>query len=66
MTEREVLENNYDNNSIIATRPAERNLKWFTNAHVLVYFRESEIDEIFSPVVLKDIPSHLRTYMLHF
>jgi len=33
-----------------------------SNAYVLIYFRESNINEILSPVVPEDIPRHLRTY----
>ncbi|CAB5388507.1 unnamed protein product [Rhizophagus irregularis] len=32
----------------------------FTNAYILIYIRESNVDEILSPVVPEDIPFHLR------
>ncbi|CAI2180552.1 16272_t:CDS:10 [Funneliformis geosporum] len=61
----EVLEDNYGgeppNASPITTiRPTGRNLKRFTNAYMLVYIRESDIDELLSPVLLEDIPTHLQ------
>ena len=31
---------------------------------MLVYIRESDVDEIMSPVTSEDIPEHLRMYML--
>ncbi|CAG8566428.1 7948_t:CDS:10 [Funneliformis caledonium] len=63
--EREVLEDNYGGeppnaSPITAIRPTGRNLKRFTNAYMLVYIRESDIDEILSPVILEDIPTHLQ------
>ncbi len=62
MIEKEVLEDNYGgDNPITAIRPAGRNLKRFTNAYMLVYIRESDIDMVLSPVVPGDIPPHLRT-----
>ncbi|KTW29759.1 hypothetical protein T552_00966 [Pneumocystis carinii B80] len=50
------LTNNYIKN------PYSRNssLKRYTNAYMLIYFRENELDEILKPVVESDIPSHLR------
>ncbi|CAG8434848.1 2439_t:CDS:10 [Funneliformis mosseae] len=61
----EVLEDNYGGeppnaSPITAIRPTGRNLKRFTNAYMLVYIRESDIDEILSPVILEDIPTHLQ------
>jgi ubiquitin carboxyl-terminal hydrolase 7 len=66
--DREVLEDNYggefQNANPITIRTAGRNIKRFTNAYMLVYIREPDVDEILSPVVPEDIPEHLRMYML--
>jgi len=55
--EEEVLEDNYGGESLTLSKPA-------TNAYVLIYIRESNINEILSPVTLEDIPEHLRMYMV--
>ncbi|CAG8641467.1 16190_t:CDS:10, partial [Cetraspora pellucida] len=39
------------------------NLKQFTNAYILVYIRESDIDFVLSPVLDIDIPEHLQKRM---
>ncbi|GES93025.1 cysteine proteinase [Rhizophagus clarus] len=61
--DREVLEDNYGseypNVNTITIRTAGRNYKQFTNAYRLVYIRESDVDEMLSPVVPEDIPGHL-------
>ena len=66
--DKEVLEDNYggeyQNANAITIRSAGRNHKRFTNAYMLVYIRESNVDKILSPVVSDDIPEHLRMYML--
>ena len=49
--EEEVLEDNYGG-------------ELATSAYVLIYFHESSINEILSPVIPEDIPEHLRMYML--
>ncbi|RGB42735.1 ubiquitin carboxyl-terminal hydrolase 5 [Rhizophagus diaphanus] len=63
--DKEVLEDNYGgeypNANAITIRSAGRNHKRFTNAYMLVYIRESNVDEILSPVVPDDIPEHLQT-----
>ncbi|CAB5149192.1 unnamed protein product [Rhizophagus irregularis] len=62
--DKEVFEDNYGgeypNANSIIIRSAARNHKWFTNAYTLVYIRESNVDEILSPVVPEDIPEHLQ------
>ncbi|RGB42717.1 cysteine proteinase [Rhizophagus diaphanus] len=63
--DKEVLEDNYGgeypNANAITIRSAGRKHKRFTNAYMLVYIRESNVDEILSPVVPDDIPEHLQT-----
>ncbi|KAL7416026.1 hypothetical protein BDY24DRAFT_406155 [Mrakia frigida] len=68
VTDKEVLEDNYGgelpspggnqprNNNSNATRPAKR----FTNAYMLVYIRESAIDDVLKPFTEDDTPPHLR------
>ncbi|POG66834.1 ubiquitin carboxyl-terminal hydrolase 5 [Rhizophagus irregularis DAOM 181602=DAOM 197198] len=62
--DKEVFEDNYGgeypNANTITTLSAAKNRKWFTNAYMLVYIRESNVDEILSPVVPEDIPEHLQ------
>ncbi|RIA93959.1 ubiquitin carboxyl-terminal hydrolase 5 [Glomus cerebriforme] len=63
--DREVLEDNFGGespnaNPISAIRPTGRNHKRFTNAYMLVYIRESDVETILSPVVHEDIPEHLK------
>ncbi|GBB89579.1 hypothetical protein RclHR1_01630017 [Rhizophagus clarus] len=53
VTDSEVLEYNYGGK-------IDHNLPRFTNAYILVYIRASNINEILSPLVPRDIPSHLR------
>jgi hypothetical protein len=36
-----------------------RALKRFTNAYMLVYFQQSKLDEILSPIQNEEIPKHL-------
>ncbi|CAG8517017.1 2181_t:CDS:10 [Diversispora eburnea] len=63
VTDKEVLEDNYGgegpNSSPLPIRPGTRNLKRFTNAYMLVYIRESEVDEILAPVSPENVPEHL-------
>jgi len=56
VTDKEVFEDNYGGESLI--NPAGKRV---TSA---IYIRESNINEILSPVTLEDIPEHLRMYML--
>jgi ubiquitin carboxyl-terminal hydrolase 7 len=54
VTDSEVLENNYGGD--------DHRLAQFTNAYTLVYFRESNINEILTPMVSEDMPNYLRMY----
>lgn len=67
VTDREVLEENYGGevmNGMVP--PMQRNqvraMKRFTNAYMLVYIRESAIDEVLAPWKDEDTPAHLSTY----
>lgn len=64
VTDREVLEENYGGEALNgAIVPAPRNqvraMKRFTNAYMLVYIRDSEIDTILAPFTEDDTPPHL-------
>jgi ubiquitin carboxyl-terminal hydrolase 7 len=52
-----------DANSISAIDPTDKRSR-STNAYMLIYIRESSINEILSPVIPEDIPDHLRMYIL--
>ncbi|KAI8373084.1 cysteine proteinase [Radiomyces spectabilis] len=57
----EVLEENFGGEQFGMTgRPNMRVYKRFTNAYMLVYIRESMIDEILGDVTKDDIPDHLK------
>ncbi|KAI9026565.1 hypothetical protein CLU79DRAFT_742351 [Phycomyces nitens] len=62
-TLKEVLEENFGGDHVSGAitngRPSFRGFKRFTNAYMLVYVRESMIDDILANVVEKDIPNHL-------
>ncbi|KZS99041.1 cysteine proteinase [Sistotremastrum niveocremeum HHB9708] len=65
VTDREVLEENYGGEAIngippITQRNQVRTMKRFTNAYMLVYIRESEIDNVLAPFTEKDTPVHLK------
>ena len=69
VTDREVLEENYGGeplNGLVS--PMQRNqvraMKRFTNAYMLVYVRESAIDEVLAPWKDEDTPTHLSTSVL--
>ena len=66
VTDREVLEENYGGealNGLNAAPPAQRNqvraMKRFTNAYMLVYIRDTAIDEVLAPFTDEDTPPHL-------
>ncbi|KAJ1330401.1 hypothetical protein BSLG_009535 [Batrachochytrium salamandrivorans] len=67
--EKEVLEDTYggdivrpNNDDQSSGKPMyhSRVQKHFTNAYMLVYIRESDIEEILTPITESDIPDHLR------
>ncbi|KAJ3129556.1 hypothetical protein HK098_001032 [Nowakowskiella sp. JEL0407] len=58
VTLREVLEDNFGGESP-SSKPGKQ-FKRFTNAYMLVYIRETELDLILNPVSETDIPEHLR------
>ncbi|KAF8509282.1 hypothetical protein JB92DRAFT_2947613 [Gautieria morchelliformis] len=67
VTDREVLEENYGGepsspNGVLSPpqRNQVRSMKRFTNAYMLVYIRETAIDEVLAPFTDKDTPSHLK------
>ena len=65
VTDREVLEENYGGEPMNGVVPAQqqrnqaRAMKRFTNAYMLVYIRESAMDDILAPFTEKDTPPHL-------
>lgn len=68
VTDREVLEENYGGEAINGlVSPMQRNqvraMKRFTNAYMLVYIRESEIDEVLAPFKEEDTPAHLSSFV---
>ncbi|KAF6765135.1 ubiquitin carboxyl-terminal hydrolase 5 [Ephemerocybe angulata] len=65
VTDKEVLEENYGGESLNGILPAYqrnqgRTIKRFTNAYMLVYIRESAIDEVLAPFTEEDTPAHLK------
>ncbi|ESK93065.1 ubiquitin carboxyl-terminal hydrolase 5 [Moniliophthora roreri MCA 2997] len=65
VTDKEVLEENYGGevlNGLPATlqRNQVRAMKRFTNAYMLVYIRESAMDEVLAPFTEEDTPPHLK------
>ena len=69
VTDKEVLEENYGGealNSLLppGQRQQVRAMKRFTNAYMLVYIRDSAIDEVLAPFTEADTPPHLSTYSM--
>jgi ubiquitin carboxyl-terminal hydrolase 7 len=68
VTDREVLEENFGGEPLNGIhlpnvqRNQVRQMKRFTNAYMLVYVRESAIDEVLAPFKEEDTPAHLSTY----
>lgn len=61
-TDYEVLEENYGGeqlNTVSDSRGDHVKKKRLTTAYMLVYIRESAIDEVLTPLSEEDIPSHL-------
>ncbi|CAG8543069.1 24292_t:CDS:2, partial [Gigaspora rosea] len=60
VTDKEILEGSYGcEDSDVRLSSAIRNHKRFTNAYMLVYIHECDIEDILSPVQPQDIPDHL-------
>ena len=65
VTDKEVIEENYGGETLKGMPPdlqgnQDRATKRFTNAYMLVYIRESAMDEVLAPLTVDDIPAHLR------
>lgn len=65
VTDKEVLEDNYGGDMLNGLIPPHqrtqaRTLKKFTNAYMLVYVRETELDTVLAPFTEKDTPPHLK------
>ncbi|THH20676.1 hypothetical protein EW146_g701 [Bondarzewia mesenterica] len=65
VTDREVLEENYGGEPLNGIPPTlqrnqVRSMKRFTNAYMLVYIRETAIDEVLQPFTEEDTPTHLK------
>lgn len=71
VTDKEVLEENYGGEALSLNglpapqRNQVRAMKRFTNAYMLVYIRETAIDEVLAPFTEDDTPPHL-SQSLHF
>jgi ubiquitin carboxyl-terminal hydrolase 7 len=71
VTDKEVLEENYGGeilNGIPQTlqRNQVRAMKRFTNAYMLVYIRETAINEVLPTFAADDTPPHLSAFIQHF
>ena len=67
VTDKEVLEENYGGEPLLnpALKPHTDHIKPMkrcTNAYMLVYIRESAIDEVLAPLTEEDTPSHLSKF----
>ncbi|KAK4688080.1 ubiquitin carboxyl-terminal hydrolase 7, partial [Tremellales sp. Uapishka_1] len=65
VTDKEVLEDNYGGDTVNGLIPAHqrtqaRSLKKFTNAYMLVYVKETELDNVLAPFTEGDTPPHLK------
>jgi ubiquitin carboxyl-terminal hydrolase 7 len=67
VTEREVLEDNFGGESLVngaahppAKPPLKGAMKRFTNAYMLVYIRETKVNDILAPISTEQVPEHLR------
>ncbi|KAI5479269.1 hypothetical protein MNV49_003787, partial [Pseudohyphozyma bogoriensis] len=67
VTDREVLEDNFGGESLVngaphppAKPPLKGAMKRFTNAYMLVYIRETRLDDVLRPIPLPEVPEHLR------
>ncbi len=58
VTQKEAMDDNFGGEMVSKT--GAKTLKRYTNAYMLVYVRNSDIDWILEPVTEEDIPSHLR------
>ena len=70
VTDKEVLEENYGGEPLNgAYPPVQRNqvrpMKRFTNAYMLVYIRQSVMDEVLPPFKEEDTPAHLSKDVSH-
>ena len=65
VTKKEAQEDNFGGEAPPSTDPRlqrqAKPMKRFANAYMLVYIRESDLDEILAPITTEDIPQHLRT-----
>lgn len=67
VTDKEVLEDNYGGDMLNGLVPPHqrtqaRTLKKFTNAYMLVYVRETELDTVLAPFTESDTPPHLSKF----
>lgn len=70
VTDKEVLEENYGGEPLTGLplalqRNQVRAMKRFTNAYMLVYIRESALNEVLPPFVDEDTPAHLSAFTPH-
>ncbi|RUP50642.1 hypothetical protein BC936DRAFT_138276 [Jimgerdemannia flammicorona] len=68
VTDSEVFEDNYgdeapNDNQLSALRPPMAAKKCYTRAYVLVYIRESDVDEMLASMSPGDIPPHIKRHL---